>query len=352
MDKKAKIKTILKQTDFSNFNKDSMEQFIDDNIENINNCSDAYNYKNLEKYFKETYRIEKDIHFSSTDINVFLKQKFNIFIKIDLNKDKIIKQFNKYGLISSNKLNKDTINKNIQTIANEYKFLSSSITDFYINCILNKYLEILNTNKAYFEAILKTIENTDQYKNLELSEAEKNYIHSDLSKSLDDFLYLTFSNGFSKKIVISNSGLTNANEGDATQFLFISRAMLAGFNCSNVDLRSSRYDAVIDIKGKVLRVQVKGISKNSISFKDRDRGGEGVDPQNQRNKGKLISSAEIDIYVAVQKATGICYIIPATNIDKLIEDMTKQDKISYSCPISKLKYYKENWNIIYEVANN
>lgn len=80
-------------------------------------------------------------------------------------------------------------------------------------------------------------------------------------------MYLAFSNGFTKNIIISNPGVTNANEGDVAQFLFVARAMLAGFNCFNVDLKSSRYDAVIVITDKILRVLVKGISNNSIGLK-------------------------------------------------------------------------------------
>ena len=72
--------------------------------------------------------------------------------------------------------------------------------------------------------------------------------------------------------------------------LYTSRAILAGYNCSNVDVRSSRYDAVIDYKGMIFKVQVKGISGSTVSFKDRDRGGRGIDTHNDRNIGKRITS--------------------------------------------------------------
>lgn len=351
MKKKEKIQFVLNKTNFSNYKQNSLEQFIKDNIENINFCQNAYNYKNLEKYFEENTLNIDDIYFTSTEINVSLRQAFSSFIQLDKNKDIIINEFIKSELISDRKLDKKIINDKLQKIANDLGYLSSSIADFYNTYILDKYLTTLNTNKNYLKEILKTIENINKYQISKLSINEQNYIKNNLKQSLSDFLYLTFSNGFSKNIVISNTGVTNANEGDATQFLFIFRAMFAGFNCSNVDLRSSRYDAVIDIDGKILRVQVKGISNNSISFKNRDRGGEGINPENHRNKGKLISSKEIDLYVAVQKHTGICYIIPATKIDDLIKQIQNEGKKTYSYSISKLQYYKENWNIIYEVAN-
>ncbi|MCR2114221.1 DNA cytosine methyltransferase, partial [Campylobacter upsaliensis] len=47
----------------------------------------------------------------------------------------------------------------------------------------------------------------------------------------------------------------------------------AGFNASSVDVRSSRYDAIVDYNGTLLRIQIKGITGGLISFKDRDRGG-------------------------------------------------------------------------------
>lgn len=351
MGEKEKISNTLKQTNFTNYNLNSLKQFINDNIENINCCPDAYNYKNLEKHFETINHNKDDICFTSTEIIVFLKDQFKSFIESDTNKDIIVEYFHNFELISNNKLNKKEISEKILKIANTLCFLSSSITDFYNAYILNKYLITLNTNNVYFNDILKVVENINKYETIELSENEKKYIESNLKKFLFDFLYLTFSNGFSKNIVISNSGVTNANEGDATQFLFISRAMLAGFNCSNVDLRSSKYDAVIDINGKILRVQVKGISNNTIVFKDRDRGGDGINPQNQRNKGKLISSKDIDLFVAVQKNTGICYIIPATKIDEIIKEMTRNNRKTYSSSTSKLQKYKEKWNIIYEVAD-
>lgn len=136
-----------------------------------------------------------------------------------------------------------------------------------------------------------------------------------------------------------------ANSGDSAQFLFLSRAILAGYNCSNVDVRSSRYDAIIDFQGVLLKVQVKGISDSSILFKDRDRGGQGIDHTHERNRGQIITSEDCDIYVAVDKQSGICYIIPMY----IVDEMPEEQKIK---PISvdRLQEYCENWNIIRSVV--
>jgi hypothetical protein len=149
------------------------------------------------------------------------------------------------------------------------------------------------------------------------------------------------SNGFSNNINHIESGVMTANAGDSAEFIFVARAILAGFNCSSVDVRSSRYDAIIDYDSNLLRVQIKGISSgNIISFKDRDRGGQGIDHTHERNKGKRITSKDFDIYVAVDKQVGICYIIPMSWADALDDEKCKNIKLS------EVEQFKENWNII------
>lgn len=149
--------------------------------------------------------------------------------------------------------------------------------------------------------------------------------------------------GFKKSA--SETGSRTANEGDSVQFLFVARAILAGFNCSNVDLRSSKYDAVIDYDGCLLRVQVKGVSLSSaISFFDRPRGGQGIDYTHERNQGKRITQKDCDVYVAVNKETGICYIVSMTWADSLDEKTAK------SIPQSKIMEFEENWDIIKKTA--
>jgi hypothetical protein len=154
-------------------------------------------------------------------------------------------------------------------------------------------------------------------------------------------------NGFSTNINNIDSGVMTANAGDSAEFIFVARAILAGFNCSSVDVRSSRYDAIIDYNDKLLRVQIKGISSgNNISFKDRDRGGQGIDHTHERNIGKRITSKDCDIYVAVDKQVGICYIIPMSWADSLDEDNCKNVKLS------EVSIFKENWDVIKELTSN
>ena len=153
-------------------------------------------------------------------------------------------------------------------------------------------------------------------------------------------------NGFSNNINHINSGIMTANAGDSAEFIFVARAILAGFNCSSVDVRSSRYDAIIDFNDKLLRVQIKGISSgNNISFKDRDRGGQGIDHKHESNICKRITSKDGDIYVALDKQVGICYIIPMEWADKLSDEKCKNIKLA------EVLEYKENWNIIKDMTS-
>src|SRR5690606_36579908 len=152
------------------------------------------------------------------------------------------------------------------------------------------------------------VSDTKKFKNIKASLKET------LLKRYD----FIFTNGYPQNLLNINSGIMLGNAGDSAQFLFLARAILLGFNCSNVYVRSSRYDAIIDINGRLLRVQVKGVSKKSVSFRDRDRGGQGIDFTHENNVGKRITSKECDLYVAVDKQFGTCYLIPVKKyIDKL-----------------------------------
>ena len=60
--------------------------------------------------------------------------------------------------------------------------------------------------------------------------------------------------------------------------------------------------------------------------------------------GKRITSKDCDIYVAVDKQIGICYLIPMYVID------TWPDEKIVSVKTSELIEYRENWQIIDKMA--
>lgn len=162
-------------------------------------------------------------------------------------------------------------------------------------------------------------------------------IKNDFKKILKGSIYLASQGGFSKNVLDNESGLQEANAGDAAQFLFLGRAILAGLNCSNVDVRSSKYDAIIDQNGSLKRLQIKGLEGGSASFFTRTRGGQGVDTDHERNRPKRVTKKDCDFFIVVNKANAVCYNIPITFIEKLPEGKAR------SCPLVDLERYKEDW---------
>lgn len=231
----------------------------------------------------------------------------------------------------------------IDDIAKKYGLKPSELKKYY--------------QTKFFSDIAKTV-NLDNLSKLNTDEIEKSldnktlrnefdFIKTDLKKIIEKSLYIAMTNGFSSNLNHIESGVMTANAGDSAEFIFVARAILAGFNCSSVDVRSSRYDAIIDYNDKLLRVQIKGISSgNSISFKNRDRGGQGIDHTHERNIGQRITSKDCDIYVAVDKQVGICYIIPMSWADKLNEDKYKSVKLA------DVIQYKENWDLVKKITAN
>ncbi len=225
----------------------------------------------------------------------------------------------------------------IDDIAKKHGLKSSELKKYYQTKFFSNIAEAVNLNNLS----KLNIEEIEKFLDSETLKNEFKFIKTDLKKIIEKSLYIAMTNGFSNNINHVKSGVMTANAGDSAEFIFVARAILAGFNCSSVDVRSSRYDAIIDYNDKLLRVQIKGISSaNFISFKDRDRGGQGIDHKHETNIGQRITSKDCDVYVAVDKQVGICYIVPMSWADSLSNDKCKNIKLS------EVTQYKENWDII------
>ncbi len=229
----------------------------------------------------------------------------------------------------------------IKGIAQKFGLSESELKRYYQTKFFSDVANVIDLS----ELAHHNIEQIEQILEDETLKKEFKFIKTDLKKIIEKSLYIAMTNGFSSNINRIESGVMTANAGDSAEFIFVARAILAGFNCSSVDVRSSRYDAIIDYNDKLLRVQIKGISTgNTISFKDRDRGGQGIDHRHERNRGRRITKKDCDIYVAVDKQVGICYIIPMKWADALSDDKCK------SVRLSEVSYYKENWTVIKEMT--
>lgn len=290
--------------------KDDLGLYVSDNIEAINTKISDFKKNNA------TQAVYDDI-----DIKEYLKNK--LAEELPTVKNAMLARFAGYGF-QKNK---------ISDVANEFVFYKKDIENIFVSLVFE---ELQND---YGDAMCNGV-TSGILDNSTLSDEKKRFLKKDLSEVVRKSTYMITKNGFQVNLNNINSGVMTANAGDSAQFLFVSRAILAGYNCSNVDVRSSRYDAVIDYKGMIFKVQVKGISGSTVSFKDRDRGGRGIDTHNDRNIGKRITSDDCDIYVAVDKQVGLCYIIPMVDIDAWDDDTIK------SVNVKQLEQYLENWNEI------
>ncbi|MCR6591619.1 Uncharacterised protein [Campylobacter insulaenigrae] len=289
-----------------------MEDFIREHIEEFNKKPSEF----------------KNTNPNEVEIKEYLRKRYMALLDDESFKVKILQKFEKLEYKKSKII--DIANEEILYKGDVERFLEVQI---FIE--VAKKINVSELKDVVLAHIQKTFSNDKKFK----------FIQNKFSRVLEKSLFVATIDGFSTNLLNINSGVMTANAGDSTQFLFIARAILAGFNASNVDVRSSRYDAIVDFENILLRIQIKGVSSGDIiSFKDRDRGGQGIDYTHERNRGKRITSKDCDIYVAVDKQVGICYIIPMSYADSLNDEKCTKVKLQ------DIQNYKENWEIIKEVA--
>ncbi|ELZ7776437.1 hypothetical protein U0X21_001405 [Campylobacter upsaliensis] len=280
----------------------TLEQFVKENIT-------AFNAK--PRGFKNSL-------FNEMQIKDYLKKRFREKCENEAFKEKILKDFANLSYQKSK----------IIDLANQEILYKNDLLHFLERQIFLDIFKGLDLEQLKDKSLAYIKQNTD--------ELQFKFIQSKLSKILEKALFLASMDGFSANLLQINSGVMISNAGDSAEFLFVARAILAGFNASSVDVRSSRYDAIVDYNGTLLRIQIKGITGGLISFKDRDRGGQGIDYKHQSNQGKRITSKDCDIYAAVDKQVGICYLIPMSFADSL------NDKECEKVRLEQISLYKEN----------
>jgi hypothetical protein len=128
--------------------------------------------------------------------------------------------------------------------------------------------------------------------------------------------------------------------GNADEMIGVGRCMKAGFPCSRVDITNGKYDAIVDVNTKrLLRIQIKGTSGSSISFKGGGRSGEQISREAKSREYKYTRD-DCDIILGVDGNNGDCYIIPVDDIQQW----------GNSKSLSKLTEYRENWDVLLDVA--
>lgn len=145
---------------------------------------------------------------------------------------------------------------------------------------------------------------------------------------------------WAKNITGIEEGIFRSVNGNSDEMIGVGRCMKAGFPCSRVDVTNAKYDAIIDLgKGKLLRIQIKGTSKGSVSFKGGVRSGKQISRE-VASRAYKYTKADIDLILAVDGRNGDCYIIPVEDIEPW--GSTKS--------LAKLQNYKENWKILKDLA--
>lgn len=315
--------------------------FVRDNLREFNINSRPFEYNAISKEWPEKYGT---VVISASEIRKYLNDNYKNLVK-----DAVKLQCFEDSLRGMEATTKEAAKTeffdiairhslNIKDVENHYtKMIKEGIIENYISNIGLWQKDVFNRLLGYANSISS--------KGTRLPEK---YIRSELKKSFLQGMYWILNLGFGQNLTNEVKGQEVANAGDSAQFLFVGRAILAGFNCSNVDLRSSSYDAIISRPSSagsasfLKTVQIKGlIPGNDLPLKKRPRGGSGSDSTSGRNVSRFLSSQDADLLAAVDKQFGTCYIIPMTIVDDKVASGI--DKISWS---ELEKKYKENWQII------
>ncbi len=149
-----------------------------------------------------------------------------------------------------------------------------------------------------------------------------------------------------KKWVINltniDNGIFRTMNGNADEMIAIGRVIKAGFPCSRVDVTNAKYDVILDIGGcrKLLRIQIKGTGTDSIGFTGGYRSGKQISREAPSRAYKY-TEKDCDLTIGIDTNNGECYIIPAD-----IEPWGNTRKLVH------LQDYKENWNILIELAKD
>lgn len=143
-----------------------------------------------------------------------------------------------------------------------------------------------------------------------------------------------------KNLTNINDGIFRTINGNSDEMIGVGRCMKAGFPCSRADVTNGRYDAIIDVgNNKLLRVQIKGTSGGSVSFTGGGRSGQQISREVAQRTYRY-TSEDCDLILVVDGRNGDCYIIPIQDVENM----------GSSKALSMLQDYKENWQILKDLA--
>jgi hypothetical protein len=202
---------------------------------------------------------------------------------------------------------------------NEIRKISKNEIRNYIDIVLPSLKLSISEKKELFDEIL--------------TKYPSGTIESNVLKEIVS--YLDKRPLFTRNLLGVDDGIYRSMEGNADEMIIVGKLIKMGFNCSRVDVTNSKYDAVIDRDGKLLRVQIKATSTNSLDLTCGGRAGQQINrtvPSRQRK----LTKDDCDILIGAHKESAICYVIPANDLEKF----------GSSISLSQLGSYKENWDNI------
>ncbi len=322
-------------------NHNNLDLFIQDNLREFNINSRPFEYNAISKEWPKKYGTKV---ISASEIRKCLNDNYRHLVQ-DAEK---LHRFEE-SLVGMEATTKEAAKTEFSDIAIRYSLNIKDVENHYTSMIKAVIIEEFSSDAGLWQKDL--LNRLLQYANRISSKKTRlpeRFIKNELKKSFSQGMYWMLNLGFGQNLTNEIKGQEVANAGDSAQFLFVGRAILAGFNCSNVDVRSSSYDAIISRPSStgsasfLKTVQIKGlIPGNDLPLKKRPRGGSGSDSTSGRNVSRFLSSLDADLLSAVDKQFGTCYIIPMTIVDEKVASGI--DKISWSELEEK---YKENWEII------
>lgn len=134
---------------------------------------------------------------------------------------------------------------------------------------------------------------------------------------------------------LDKEGTYRSLSGAANENIFICRASAAGFFCFFKVWRDMPYDAILDYKGTLYRIEVKGSAGNSFDISRGGRSGQQID-RSAGSRKRPINRNDCDFVVCIDTNTNDCYIVPVDFIE-----IVGGTNFSKTC----LVQFKEKWGL-------
>lgn len=134
---------------------------------------------------------------------------------------------------------------------------------------------------------------------------------------------------------LDKEGTYRSLSGAASENIFIGRASAAGFFCFFKVWRDMPYDAILDYKGTLYRVEVKGSAGSNFDISRGGRSGRQIDKAAKSRK-RPINREDCDFVVCVDANTNECYVVPVDFIE-----IAGGMSFSKTC----LAQFKEKWEL-------